>query len=60
MKKNLFLALLVLLPVLQSCSDKNDDTIWDYAPYVLSMDIVDSEGHNLLDPEVDGNIIGEK
>lgn len=60
MKKILFLALGLLLSGLQSCSDKNEDTIWDYAPYILSMDVVDSEGRNLLDPDVEGNIIGER
>lgn len=62
MKKILFFTFIMLFSGLQSCSDKNDDDdiIWDYAPYILSMDVVDSEGRNLLDPEVDGNIIGEK
>lgn len=56
MKKLLASAFAALCLVLASCSDKSDEPIWDYAPYILSIDIVDSEGNNLLDPEVKGNI----
>lgn len=52
----LLTALMVMLTV-SAC--KNEDIIYDYAPYVLNINITDKEGNNLLDPDVDGNITDE-
>lgn len=58
-----------LLMIMGGCS-KNDDMpdmpdmpddelIWDIAPSVLSIQLVDESGANLLDPEVSGNWVNE-
>ena len=53
-----------MLMTAAACSDNNDDMpdddmIWDISPVVASIQLVDEDGNNLLDPEVEGNWIGE-
>ncbi len=47
--------------VATSCdSDAPDpDVIWDIAPVFVKVDILNDSGQSLLDPTVDGNIVGE-
>lgn len=34
-------------------------TIWDYSPVVCYVAVEDAEGHDLLDPQTEGNILGQ-
>ena len=43
----------------ESSSDDDDDIIWDIAPVVVYADVIDAAGNNLLNPDVQGNIVGE-
>lgn len=43
----------------KSSSDDDDDAIWDIAPVLVYADVIDAAGNNLLDPAVNGNIVGE-
>ena len=39
-----------------ACSNSNKGMIWDIAPVVLQIEVQDTNGKNLLDPEIEGNI----
>ena len=59
-----FLLAAMMLATMGACSDNNDDmpdddVIWDIYPAGVSIQLVDVEGNNLLDPEVEGNWVGE-
>lgn len=47
-----------------SCSKDSDEPygnmIWDIAPTGVIIRLIDEEGNNLLDPETEGNWVGEK
>lgn len=45
--------------VICAASACDDDVIYDFAPYTLNINVVDKEGNNLLDPDIEGNITGE-
>ena len=62
MKRFIPLVLIGTLLGLVGCTDADEEEwqIWDYAPYVLTIDIEDAQGNNLLDPAADGNITAEK
>lgn len=51
--------LLTALIVLLTVSSCKNDIIYDYAPYILNINVTDNAGNNLLDPDVDGNITDE-
>lgn len=52
----LLLSLVMLLPF-ASCGD--DDVITDYYPIILSVEFVNSDNQNLLEPETQGNLLDE-
>lgn len=52
----LILASLLLAMFVSGC---NEDVIWDVYPVNLSVEVMDAQGNNLLDPDVKGNIVGE-
>lgn len=52
-----FVYLAVILISLTGCGD--DDVLWDIAPTRVQLNVVNQDGENLLDPNVDGNIWGE-
>ncbi len=63
MKKsiNILLALSAIF-ALSACKDDQDDNVmvfWDFDPNILSIDIQDSSGNSLLDPENPDCIVGE-
>lgn len=49
-----------LLSTLLSCSSDNSDDlmIWDIYPTGITIRLVDADGRNLLDPDVEGNWVG--
>lgn len=50
---------ILMLSTLCSCSsDDSDDIIWDIYPAGITIRLVDSDGRNLLDPNVEGNWVG--
>ncbi len=64
MKKILgFLAVSIALLVTSSCTEEGDGpeegVIWDTAPTGVIIKIVDEADNNLLDPNVEGNWVGE-
>ncbi len=61
MKRLIALSLVGMLLCLGGCKNSDDEEwkIWDYVPYVLTIDIEDAQGNNLLDPAADGNITAE-
>lgn len=51
---------LIFLVLAVSCSSSDDDIyFYDISPVVLKIDIQDSNGANLLNPEVGGNLFGD-
>ena len=52
----LLLSLMMLLPF-ASCGD--DDVITDYYPIILTVEFVNRDNRNLLDPETQGNLLDE-
>lgn len=50
------LLLMTIMMGLSGCN--NDDVIWDIYPANIIVKIVDEEGQNLLDPDVEGNRVG--
>lgn len=53
-----------MLVTVAGCSDNNEDMpddniIWDISPAGVTIQLVDEGGSNLLDPEVEGNWVGE-
>lgn len=44
---------------LTACGDDDDDVIWDFAGVNVNLNLIDSEGNNLLDPGVTGNWFGK-
>lgn len=61
------LALLFGLFGFMSCSEAEQEpdgpeegVIWDIAPICVNIQLVDDEGNNLLDPETEGNWVGEE
>lgn len=54
-------AMILLTAILAvSCSNSDDDfLIYDIPPVLLKIDIQDSNGANLLNPEVNGNMYGD-
>ncbi len=61
-----FIVIFCLLTSLFSCSEHNDEpdeggtVIWDIFPTGVNIRIVDEDGNNLLNPENEGNWVGEK
>ncbi len=60
-------ALLFGLFALMSCSGSDNEpegpeegVIWDISPSCVRIELVDEEGNNLLDPETEGNWVGEE
>lgn len=43
-----------------NCCNINNDMIWDMTPAGVYITITDKNGNNLLDPAVEGNLVGEK
>lgn len=41
-----------------SCDGPEKDMIWDISPVGIFIDLVDEDGNNLLDPNVEGNWVG--
>lgn len=61
-KRNVFYtALFTLVVILISGCDSNSDSdiIWDVAPLEFYIEVVNSEGADLLNPETSGNIVGD-
>lgn len=61
-----FLMAVTMLTTVAACSDNDnyndmpdDDIIWDIFPAGVSIQLVDEAGSNLLNPEVEGNLVGE-
>lgn len=55
----ILLSILMLASLFSCSSDNSDDfIIWDIYPAGISIRLVDSDGRNLLDPNVDGNWVG--
>ena len=52
---HIILAAAVLLPAVHSCTGMGSDVIYDIAPIVLRVYLVDSDGTDLLDPANAGN-----
>lgn len=50
---------LVILSAIAISCDSSDDIIWDIYPVEIYISIEDKDGNNLLDPETDGNLIGQ-
>ena len=56
MKKYFYLTVLLLGAIsMPSCN--NDEPIWDYAPVILKVNVVNQQGDNLLDSQYNGNIL---
>lgn len=58
--KIIFATLMAMLLGLSSCKGEDDDVMWDFSPIEIDIIIRDSEGHNLLDPDYEKNIIGSE
>lgn len=62
MKKSLRLLTALMVAIVglafTSCGDDDDDIkIWDFSPVSIRLDIVDTEGNDLLDADTPGNIL---
>lgn len=60
---NKFISLLISSAFLfsfASCSNNDDDIIWDYVPVVYEFYVHNVEGRNLLDPATEGNILDQE
>ena len=45
---------------LVACDNEEEAlTIWDYSPVVCYVAVEDADGHDLLDPQTEGNILGQ-
>ncbi len=57
-----FLVFSISLFAIASCSkdDDNDDIIWDIVPSNVIIKLMDESSNNLLDPNVEGNWVGEE
>ena len=49
---------LIMCGVLSSCKKDEEDVIWDYSPLAINIIVLDAEGHNILNPDVEGSLYG--
>lgn len=59
-EKTLMLASMLAVVVLAGCSSSDEPeegVVWDISPVTVLVDVVDADGNDLLNPEVEGNIV---
>lgn len=52
--------LLAVMPFVSACDNGIEDRVWDFDPIVLSIEVVDAQGNDLLNPNTAGNISEKK
>lgn len=63
LKKFPVIASLLFASLVSGCSSKEDEEpeiIWDIYPVIVYANVVDDRGKDLLDPETEGNIVGQE
>ncbi len=61
MKKLLIQIITAFMMLSLNCCEKEEDfMIWDITPAGVFIEITDKDGNNLLDPAMEGNLVGEK